>query len=96
MKRSSAGRDGVTSFSWAWAARRQSTGVPVRVIVDDILKAGTSPGFVAIAVDVLVADIGNLDDELDPFLAHPLVWDMMSALAPGDIPGLSIRDEDSA
>ncbi|MGD0703186.1 MAG: hypothetical protein ABSA02_25280 [Trebonia sp.] len=78
-----------------WAARQWSTGVPVRVIIDDILKAGTSPAFVAVAVDVLLRDIGNVTDELDPFLAHPLAWDMMSAIALGEIPGPSAETEDS-
>jgi hypothetical protein len=39
-----------------------------------VLQAGTSLAFAAVAVPVLVRDIDAVTDDLDTFLASPLVW----------------------
>ena len=70
----------------AWAAGRLEAGVPVREVADDVLRAGPSLAFVAVAVAVLVDDIDAVTDELDTFLASPLVWQMENARAPGSAP----------
>lgn len=66
----------------AWAADRRRDGAPVREVVDDILNAGSSLALVAVAVAVLAQDIDAVDAELDPFLAHPLVWSLENARLP--------------
>lgn len=77
----------------AWAAARRQAGVPLRQVVDDILHAGTSLAFLAVAVAVLVHDIDDVGDELDPFLARPLIWEMESARAAGELTGLAVRGQ---
>lgn len=66
----------------AWAAGRRQDGAPLREVVDDVLGAGTSLALVAVAVAVLTQDLDTVDDALDPFLAHPLVWFVESARLP--------------
>ena len=77
----------------AWAAGRLEAGVPVREVADDVLQAGTSLAFAAVAVAVLVDDIVAVSDELDTFLASPLVWQLENARAAGERTGPAIRDE---
>ena len=77
----------------AWAAGRLEAGVPVREVADDVLQAGTSLAFAAVAVAVLVDDIDAVTDELDTFLASPLVWQLENARAAGERTGPAIRDE---
>ena len=77
----------------AWAAGRLEAGVPVREVADDVLRAGTSLAFVAVAVAVLVDDINAVSDELDTSLASPLVWQLENARAAGERTGPAIRDE---
>ena len=79
----------------AWAAGRLEAGVPVREVADDVLRAGTSLAFVAVAVAVLVDDIDAVTDELDTSLASPLVWQLENARAAGERTGPAIRDEHS-
>ncbi|WEO94653.1 hypothetical protein A6P39_011915 [Streptomyces sp. FXJ1.172] len=67
----------------AWAADRQRAGAPLREIVDSVLHAGGSLAFVAVAVALLVHDIDHVSEELDPFLAHPLVWHLENGRATG-------------
>jgi hypothetical protein len=80
----------------AWAAGRLKAGVASREVADDILQAGTSLAFAAVAVAVLVHDIDAVTDELDSFLASPLVWQLENARAAGERTGPAIRDEDSS
>ena len=79
----------------AWAAGRLKAGVPVREVADHVLQVGTSLAFMAVAVAVFVHDIDAVADELDPFLAGPLVWRLENARAAGERTGPAIRDEDS-
>lgn len=79
----------------AWAAGRLAAGVPVREVADDVLQAGTSLAFTAVAVAVLTDDIDAVTDELDTFLASPLVWQLENARAAGERTGPAIRDEHS-
>jgi len=78
----------------AWAAGRRQAGAPLRQVVDDVLHAGTSLAFAAVAVSVLVHDIDNVSDELDPFLARPLIWELENARAAGELTGPALRDQD--
>jgi len=77
-----------------WAGGRRRDGVTLREVVDDILRAGTSLAIVAVAVAVLVHDINQVTDELDPFLASPLIWDMEITRALGELGGPAIRGQD--
>lgn len=58
----------------ARAVQQIKDGHPPHEVRDTVLSAGTSLGFVSVAVSALVDQIDRLTDELDPFLAHPLVW----------------------
>lgn len=80
----------------AWAAGRLDAGVPVREVADDVLRAGTSMAFLSVAVAVLVHGIDAVSDELDTFLASPLVWQLENARAAGERTGPAFRDEYSA
>jgi hypothetical protein len=60
----------------AWAVRRARSGEAPAVVRDDLLSAGSSRAFPAVAVSVLVDVIGAVSDELDMLLEHPLVWQM--------------------
>jgi hypothetical protein len=77
----------------AWAPGRLAAGVSVREVADDVLQAGTSLAFAAVAVAVLADDIDAVTDELDTFLASPLVWQLENARAAGERTGPAIRDE---
>ena len=60
----------------AWAVRRARSGEAPAVVRDDLLSAGSSLAFPAVAVSVLVDVIDAVSDELDMLLEHPLVWRM--------------------
>ncbi|MCW6003770.1 hypothetical protein K1W54_04135 [Micromonospora sp. CPCC 205371] len=58
----------------AWGVRRIRAGDPPTDIRDDILNAGNSLALVSVAISVLVDAIDVVDQELDMFLEHPLLW----------------------
>jgi hypothetical protein len=80
----------------AWADGRLRAGDPVSEVADDVLQAGTSLAFAAVAAAVLSDHIDAVTDELDTFLASPLVWQLESARASGERTGPAIRDERSS
>jgi len=80
----------------SWAAGRVKARIPVREVADDVLQAGASLAFPAVAVAVLVHEIDAVTDELDAFLASPLVWQLENARAAGEHTGPAIRDEYSS
>lgn len=77
-----------------WAGDRRLAGAPLREVIDDVLRAGTSLATVAVAVAVIVHDIGQVTDELDPFLASPLIWHMELGRATDEFAGPAIRGQD--
>ena len=56
-------------------------------------RPATSLAFAAVAVAVLVDDIDAVTDELDTFLASPLVWQLENAGVAGERTGPAIRNE---
>jgi hypothetical protein len=58
----------------AWAAGRIREGDAPRDIRGTLLGTGTSLAFVSVALSVLVDRIDDVNDELDLFLVHPLLW----------------------
>lgn len=63
----------------AWAVARIKDGEAPRKVRDTLLSTGTSLGFVSVALSVLVDRIDDVVDELDPFLPHPLLWQLENA-----------------
>lgn len=58
----------------AWAVERLRSGDDPATVRDDILSAGSSLAFPAVALSALVDDVDRVTDEIDMFLTHPLVW----------------------
>jgi len=75
----------------AWAVEQIHAGVPPVNVRDTILTAGTSIAFPAVAVSVLVDAIDLVNDELDPFLVHPLVWHLEIARTVGETGGTALE-----
>lgn len=57
-----------------WAVAGVRGGEEPSFVVARLLDCGESLGLIAVAVSVLVDTIDRIDDELDPFLEHPLLW----------------------
>lgn len=64
-----------------WAEVEISASRPLRDVVNDVLGTGASLAFVAVAYSVLVEHLDAVTEELDSFLAEPLIWDLETARA---------------
>ncbi|RCG25925.1 ATP-binding protein [Sphaerisporangium album] len=58
-----------------WAKAQIQTR-PLVAVLDDVLRAGSSLAFPAVAYSLLVSDLPAAGDLIDAFLEHPAVWDL--------------------
>ena len=59
----------------SWAKVQLETR-PIASVLDDVLSAGDSVAFAAVAYSLVVLDLAAAGDLTDAFLEHPAVWDL--------------------
>jgi len=73
-----------------WAVRSVHSGRSLRDVTEDILTAGDSIAFVAVAFSLLVDQLETAPPELDAFLCHPSIWHLEIARVVNERGGLGL------
>lgn len=63
----------------AWAVAQIRDGAPPREVRNTVLSTGSSLGFASVALSALVDQLELINDEIDPYLVHPVVWHLESS-----------------
>ncbi|WP_203809480.1 ATP-binding protein, partial [Actinoplanes couchii] len=79
----------------AWA-KTQLVARPLADVLDDVLSAGESVAFPAVAYSLVVLDLAAAGDTVDAFLEHPAVWDMEIARIVGESGPFRASDDQEA
>lgn len=67
----------------SWAKAQLETR-PMTSVLDDVLSAGDSVAFAAVAYSLVVLDLAAAGDLTDAFLEHPAVWDLEAGRVVGE------------